>query len=183
MSSIKTLTLDVSNWSNEKVCEFLDWLEMFEDHQPGKETCFSLKEEYATMSKDLDTSETTQDLKESKEILDEINTSTPPDEVLDLLVKALIEKHRTAFSRFLRQFIQETIVELTEQYPDGGKKMGMILTKELNEIKGGRDLQNPDDALMTSLLTSLCGFRHDRSLPYLTENDQDLLKEQIKEAA
>jgi len=59
----------------------------------------------------------------------------------------------------------------------------MILTKELNEIKGGGDLQNPDDALMTSLLTSLCGFRHDRSLPYLTEEDQDLLKEQIKEAA
>jgi hypothetical protein len=98
-------------------------------------------------------------------------------------VKALIEKHRTAFSRFLRQFIQETIVELTEHYPDGGKQMGMILTKELNEIKGGRDLQNPDDELMTSLLTSLCGFRHDRSLPYLTEEDQDLLKEQIKEAA
>ena len=69
MSSLKTVTLDVSGWSNEKVCEFLDWLEMFEDHQPGKETCYSLKEAFATGSEDLDTSETLEELKETQQDL------------------------------------------------------------------------------------------------------------------
>ena len=69
MSSLKTVTLDVSGWSNEKMCEFLDWLEMFEDHQPGKETCYSLKEEFATGSEDLNTSETLEELKETQQDL------------------------------------------------------------------------------------------------------------------
>ena len=190
MSSIKTVTLDVSGWSNEKVCEFLDWLEMFEDHQPGKETCYSLKEEFATGSEDLNTSETLEELKETqqdlyqiKETLEEIKASAPTDEVLSTLVKVLIQHNHFRFSRFLRRFIQETIVDLSENYPGEGNQMGMALTKELNEIKGGRDLQKPDDELMTNLLTCLCKFRHQRNLPYLSEADQGLLTEQVKEAA
>lgn len=193
MSSLKTMTIDVSGWSNEKVCEFLDWLEMFEDHQPGKtyiETCYSLKEEFATGSADLDTSETLEELKETqqdllqiKETLEDIKASAPTDEVLSVLVKVLVQQYHSQFSRFLRRFIQETIVELSENYPGEGNQMGMALTKELNEIKSGRDLQNPDDELMTNLLTCLCRFRHQRNLPYLSEADQGLLTEQIKEAA
>ena len=190
MSSLKTVTIDVSEWSNEKVCEFLDWLEMFEDHQPGKETCYSLKEEFATGSEDLNTSETLEELKETqqdllqiKETLEDIKASAPTDEVLSVLVKVLVEQYQAEFSRFLRRFIQETIVDLSENYPGEGNQMGMALTKELNEIKGGRDLQNPDDELMTNLLTCLCRFRHQRNLPYLSEADQGLLTEQVKEAA
>ena len=65
---VKKITIDTSAMDHATLSEFLEWVEMFEDRLPGRETPYSQQPDLFETPKEPD--ETRQDLEQVKETLD-----------------------------------------------------------------------------------------------------------------
>ena len=198
---ITSLTINTTGWSEEKFSEFAEWLKMFNDHQPGQETCYSLKAEVSESN--LDSSETQPDvpdeiqadLKDVSKELDEINDITKrqkaetltdhfienPDEALVVGAEVLVTVYGDSFNKFFRRFVQKTQAELTEKTKNHDAANTMI--KALNELKGGVSLGEVSQDVMRDLVGVLLLSRRESGLPILLEEDYGYLEIAAEEAA
>lgn len=190
---ITSVTIDTTGWSVDKFSEFAEWLKMFNDYQPGQETCYSLKAEVSETN--LDSSETQPDIPDEvqadlevvKTQLDEVNDITKrqkevnPDEALVLAIQVLVQVYGDSFNKFFRRFVQKTQAELTEKTKSHDSANTMI--KALNELKGGVSLSEVSRDLMKDLVGVLLFSRRESGLPLLLEEDLNLLEVAVEEAA
>jgi hypothetical protein len=190
---ITSVTIDTTGWSVDKFSEFAEWLKMFNDYQPGQQTCYSLKAEVSETN--LDSSETQPDIPDEvqadlevvKTQLDEVNDITKrqkevnPDEALVLAIQVLVQVYGDSFNKFFRRFVQKTQAELTEKTKSHDSANTMI--KALNELKGGVSLSEVSRDLMKDLVGVLLFSRRESGLPLLLEEDLNLLEVAVKEAA
>lgn len=198
---ITSLTIDTTGWSEEKFSEFAEWLKMFNDYQPGQETCYSLKAEVSESN--LDSSETQPDIPDEvqadlevvKKELDEVNDITQrqkaetltdhfienPDEALVVAAGVLVQVYGDSFNKFFRRFVQKTQAELTEKTKSHDSANTMI--KALNELKGGVSLSEVSRDLMKDLVGVLLLSRRESGLSILLEEDYGYLEVAAKEAA
>ena len=183
---VKRITIDTSAMDYATLSEFLEWVEMFEDRLPGRETPYSQQPDLFETPKEPD--ETRQDLEQVKETLDEVNAqrkhlgiSEPPKleevaskinaAVQDLAMSFLIVTHSGHFNRFFRKYVSTTSSELIEITEDSETANAMI--KCVTEAKAGRDLMNPTEDLMESVLTCILNIRSFHKLPLMLDDDQD----------
>lgn len=192
---INSLTIDTTGWSAEKFSEFAEWLKMFNEYQPGQETCYSLKAEVSESNLNLDSSETQTDIPDEvqadlevvKTQLDEVNDITKrqkeanPDEALEVAIQVLVQVYGDSFNKFFRRFVQKTQAELTEKTKSHDEANTMI--NALNELKGGVSLSEVSRDAMTDLIGVLLFSRRENGLPLLLEEDYQYLELAVKEAA
>lgn len=190
---ITSVTIDTTGWSADKFSEFAEWLKMFNDYQPGQETCYSLKAEVSESN--LDSSETQPDIPDGvqadlevvKTQLEEIHDITQrqkernPDEALVLAIQVLVQVYGDSFNKFFRRFVQKTQAELTEKTKSHDAANTMI--KALNELKGGVSLSEVSRDLMKDLVGVLLFSRRESGLSLLLEEDRNLLEAAVEEAA
>jgi len=177
---INSLTIDTTGWSAEKFSEFAEWLKMFDEYQPGQETCYSLKAEVSESNLNLDSSETKTDIPVVKTQLDEVNDITKrqkeanPDEALVVAIQVLVQVYGDSFNKFFRRFVQKTQAELTEKTKSHDEANTMI--NALNELKGGVSLSEVSKDVMTDLIGVLLFSRRENGLPLLLEEDHQYLE-------
>jgi hypothetical protein len=198
---ITSVTIDTTGWSAEKFSEFAEWLKMFNEYQPGQETCYSLKAEVSESN--LDSSETQPDIPDEvqadlevvKTQLDEVNDITQrqkvenltdhftenPDEALVVAAQVLVQVYGDSFNKFFRRFVQKTQAELTEKTKSHDSANTMI--KALNELKGGVSLSEVSREVMQDLVGVLLLSRRESGLSILLEEDYQYLEIAVKEAA
>jgi hypothetical protein len=205
---VKKITIDTSAMDHATLSEFLEWVEMFEDRLPEKETSYSQQPNLFETSKDpdepplfdlsLDIIELRQDLDQVKETLGTVNDANnvqqekhlgimplkeeeapKPEEVAakvnaavqDLAMSFLIGTHSGHFNRFFRKYVSTTSSELIEITEDSEVANAMIQC--VTEAKAGRDLMNPTNELMESVLICILATRSDHKLPLMLDDDQD----------
>ena len=83
----------------------------------------------------------------------------------------LIVTHSGHFNRFFRKYVSTTSSELIEITEDSETANAMI--KCVTEAKAGRDLMNPTEDLMESVLTCILNIRSFHKLPLMLDDDQD----------
>jgi len=185
---ITSLTIDTTGWSAIKFSEFAEWLKMFNEYQPGQETCYSLKAEVSESNQNLDSSETQTDIPDEvqadlevvKTQLDEVNDITKrqkeanPDEALVVAIQVLVQVYGDSFNKFFRRFVQKTQAELTEKTKSHDEANTMI--NALNELKGGVSLSEVSKDVMTDLIGVLLFSRRENGLPLLLEEDHQYLE-------
>lgn len=200
---ITSVTIDTTGWSAEKFSEFAEWLKMFNDYQPGQETCYSLKAEVSESNLSLDSSETPTDVPDEvqadlevvKTQLDEVNDITKrqkvesltdhftenPDEALVVAAQVLVQVYGDSFNKFFRRFVQKTQAELTEKTK--GHDAANTMINALNELKGGVSLSEVSREVMQDLVGVLLLSRRESGLAILLEEDYQYLEIAVKEAA
>lgn len=183
---INSLTINTTGWSVEKFSEFAEWLKMFNDYQPGQETCYSLKAEVSESN--LDSSETqTENPDEVQADLKEVNDiaqrqkEVNPDEALIVGAEVLLQVYGDSFNKFFRRFVQKTQAELTEKTKNHDAANTMI--KALNELKGGVSLGEVSPEVKRNLVDVLLLSRRESGLSILLEEDYQYLEIAAKEAA
>lgn len=179
MSNLINMTINLEGWSNKRVIALLEWIDATDDSDGyvTPETFEGQKEVSAEIHEDLI---------KVKEEIDEINKVTAvqnktakqtvdsnTDEVLETLIKVIVEVNRDSFVKFFRRFVSKTQAELTDE--TGTHDAANSLTDTLKEAKGGANLAKIDDEMMAKIVRVLLTTRRDAGLTMLLEEDMEYL--------